>query len=91
VQPDQSLLVVGASAVGTIAVQIAKAYGATVTGVCSTPSVDLVRSLGGDHVIDYTRRDFAAGDERYDVIIDVGGNYPADTPAPGVGRPAAAW
>jgi NADPH:quinone reductase-like Zn-dependent oxidoreductase len=60
--------------VGTFAVQIAKAFGAEVTGVCSTPKMDLVRSLGADHVIDYTRDDFTAGDHRYDVILDIGGN-----------------
>jgi NADPH:quinone reductase-like Zn-dependent oxidoreductase len=55
-------------------VQIAKAFGAEVTGVCSTTKVDLVRSLGADHVLDYTRTDFADGSERFDVIIDIGGN-----------------
>ncbi|MPZ70518.1 MAG: zinc-binding dehydrogenase, partial [Actinobacteria bacterium] len=75
VQPGQKVLIIGASGgVGTYAVQIAKAYGAEVTGVCSTTKVDLVRSIGADHVIDYTRDDFAEGDERYDLIIDIGGN-----------------
>src|SRR5436309_4290579 len=71
----QQLLVIGASGgVGTFAVQIAKAYGAEVTGVCSTSKVELVRSLGADHVIDYTQEDFAEGQHRYDVILDIGGN-----------------
>jgi NADPH:quinone reductase-like Zn-dependent oxidoreductase len=75
VQPGHSVLVVGASgAVGTIAVQIAKAHDALVTGVCSTASADVVRNLGADQVIDYTRSDFSAGADRYDVVIDVGGN-----------------
>jgi NADPH:quinone reductase-like Zn-dependent oxidoreductase len=75
VQPGQSVLVVGASGgVGSFAVQLAKAFGAIVTGVCSTTKVDHVRSLGADHVIDYTREDFAAGESRYDVILDIGGN-----------------
>jgi NADPH:quinone reductase-like Zn-dependent oxidoreductase len=75
VQPGQEVLIIGASGgVGTFAVQIAKAFGAEVTGVCSTAKVDLVRSLGADHVVDYTRDDFTAGDHRYDVILDIGGN-----------------
>jgi len=74
-QPGQHVLITGASGgVGTYAVQIAKAHGATVTGVCSTAKVDLVRSLGADHVIDYTRDDFAIGDQRYDLILDIGGS-----------------
>jgi NADPH:quinone reductase-like Zn-dependent oxidoreductase len=60
--------------VGTYAVQLAKAFGAKVTGVCSTTKVDLVRSLGADHVIDYTRDDFADGKQRHDLILDIGGN-----------------
>lgn len=77
VHPGQSVLVVGASgAVGSIAVQVAKAYGAEVTGVCSTSNVELVRRIGADHVIDYTRDDFASGEHRCDVVLDVGGNTP---------------
>jgi NADPH:quinone reductase-like Zn-dependent oxidoreductase len=75
VQPGQSVLITGASGgVGTYAVQIAKAFGAQVTAVCSSAKVDMVRSLGADHVIDYTREDFAHGEQRYDVILDIGGN-----------------
>ena len=75
VEPGQEVLIIGASGgVGTYAVQIAKAFGAHVTGVCSTTKVGMVRSIGADHVIDYTREDFAEGDQRYDVILDIGGN-----------------
>jgi NADPH:quinone reductase-like Zn-dependent oxidoreductase len=68
-------LIIGASGgVGTYAVQLAKAFGAYVTGVCSTKKVEMVRSIGADHVIDYTQEDFAEGDQRYDLILDIGGN-----------------
>ncbi|MDP9494808.1 MAG: NAD(P)-dependent alcohol dehydrogenase [Actinomycetota bacterium] len=77
VEPGHKVLIIGAGGgVGTYAVQIAKAYGAEVTGVCSTAKIDLVRSLGADHIIDYTREDFAEGTLEYDVIIDTAGNRP---------------
>ena len=77
VRAGQKVLVIGASGgVGTFAVQIAKAYGAEVTGVCSTTKMDLVQSIGADHVVDYTRDDLAAGEHRYDVILDAGGSRP---------------
>lgn len=75
IQAGQQVLIIGASGgVGTYAVQLAKAFGAKVTGVCSTPKVDLVRSIGADHVIDYTRDDFADGRQHYDLVLDIGGN-----------------
>jgi NADPH:quinone reductase-like Zn-dependent oxidoreductase len=75
VESGQHVLIIGASGgVGSYAVQLAKAFGAQVTGVCSTPKLDLVRSLGADRVIDYTQQDFAAGATRYDLILDIGGN-----------------
>jgi len=74
-RPGQHVLVIGASGgVGTYAVELAKAFGAEVTGVSSTAKTDLVRAVGADHVLDYTREDPVAGRHRYDVIIDIGGN-----------------
>jgi len=76
-RPGQHVLIIGASGgVGTFAVQLAKAFGAEVTGACRTGKTDLVRALGADHVLDYTREDITAGRHRYDVIIDIGGNRP---------------
>jgi NADPH:quinone reductase-like Zn-dependent oxidoreductase len=77
VQPGQRVLVIGAGGgVGTLTVQVAKAFGAEVTGLCSTSKMDLVRSIGADHVMDYTLEDFADGSKRWDVIVDIAGRRP---------------
>jgi NADPH:quinone reductase-like Zn-dependent oxidoreductase len=77
VQPGQQVLVIGAAGgVGSFAVQLAKAFGAQVTGVCSTSKVELVRSIGADQVIDHTREDFADGARHYDLIVDTAGRRP---------------
>ena len=77
VRPGQHVLVIGAGGgVGTFAVQIAKAFGAEVTAACGTAKTDLVRAIGADHVLDYTREDPVSGQRRYDVVIDIGGDRP---------------
>jgi NADPH:quinone reductase-like Zn-dependent oxidoreductase len=76
IQPGSRVLINGAAGgVGTFAVQIAKSFGANVTGVCSTRNIDLVRSIGADEVIDYTQNDFTTSDQRYDLILDCVGNH----------------
>lgn len=77
VQPGQRVLIIGASGgVGSFAVQLAKAFGAEVTGVCSTGKLDRLRALGADHAADYTRDDFTDGTSKYDLVLDIGGNLP---------------
>lgn len=102
VEAGQKVLINGASGgVGTFAVQIAKSLGAEVTGVCSTGNVEMVRSLGADHVIDYTQEDFTQGDERYDLILDNVASHsfaecrraltPTGTHIPNSGRSDGRW
>jgi NADPH:quinone reductase-like Zn-dependent oxidoreductase len=92
VQPGQSVLVIGAAGgVGTFTVQIAKAMGATVTGVASTSKLDLVRSIGADDVIDYTREDFADGSQTWDVIVDTAGRRPLRELRRALSRRARWW
>src|SRR6266567_2987614 len=75
IKPDQKVLIIGASGdVGMFAVQIAKWFGAEVTGVCSATKMDMVRSIGADHVIDYGKEDFTRSGKQYDLILDTGGN-----------------
>lgn len=87
IKPDHKVLINGASgSLGTAAVQLAKHYGAKVTGVCSTANIDLVKSLGADHVIDYTKQDFFTGSERYDIVYDTVGKSSFGTAAKVLGK-----
>lgn len=77
IQPGQQVLIIGATGgVGGFAVQLAKAFGAEVTGVCGTARVDTLKALGADHVVDYNKEDFSKSDRRYDLIVETGGNRP---------------